>query len=128
MAIVTLLTDAGESDHYVAAIKARILSSNPDLRIVDISHQIRLFDIGHGAYVLRSVFRDFPKGTVHLVGVDSSGNRGDAFILLKLEGHFFVSVDNGLLSLISDHAPEQIRDISPDEAPTTFPEKNVLAP
>ncbi len=128
MAIVTLLTDAGESDHYVAAIKARILSTNPDLRIVDISHQIRLFDIGHGAYVLRSVFRDFPKGTVHLVGVDSSGNRGDAFILLKLEGHFFVGVDNGLLSLISDHAPEQIRDISPDEAPTTFPEKNVLAP
>lgn len=128
MAIVTLLTDSGESDHYIAAIKARILSVEPTLTIVDISHQIRVFDIGHGAFVLRSVFREFPKGTVHLVGVDAAGNRGDRFVILRMEGHFFVGADNGLLSLVSDQPPEGIWEISPSTAlHTTFPEKEIFA-
>ena len=129
MAIVTLLTDAGESDHYIAAIKARILSVNPSIHIIDISHQIRAYDIGHAAFVLRSVFRDFPPGTVHLVGVDAAGNRGEAFIAIKLEGHFFVGSDNGLLSLISEHAPENVWTLdNPASALTTFPEKEIFAP
>ena len=129
MAIVTLLTDSGESDHYIAAIKARILSVDPNIRIVDISHQIRMFDIGHAAFVLRSVFREFPAGTVHLVGVDAAGNRGEAFVIVQLEGHFFVGTDNGLFSLISAHPPEKIwqLDFSPSDS-ATFPEKEVFAP
>jgi S-adenosyl-L-methionine hydrolase (adenosine-forming) len=128
MAIVTLLTDSGESDHYIAAIKARILAVNPDIRIVDISHHIRMFDIGHAAYVLRSVFRDFPKGTVHLVGVDAAGNRGDAFIIVELEGHFFIGSDNGLFSLITEKPAENIWEInSSNPLLTTFPEKEIFA-
>jgi len=128
MAIVTLLTDAGESDHYIAAIKARILSVDPAIRIIDISHQVRMFDIGHGAFVLRSVFREFPKGTVHLVGVDAAGNRGDAFIILQLEGHYFVGADNGLFSLISEQPAENAWQIKLDGgALTTFPEKDIFA-
>ncbi|MGC1242395.1 MAG: SAM-dependent chlorinase/fluorinase [Chryseosolibacter sp.] len=129
MAIVTLLTDSGESDHYIAAIKARIMAVTPGIRIVDISHEIRMFDIGHAAYVLRSVFREFPKGTIHLVGVDAAGNRGDAFVIVQLEGHFFVGSDNGLFSLLSEHAPEKIWQIAAEtSAPTTFPEKEIFAP
>jgi S-adenosyl-L-methionine hydrolase (adenosine-forming) len=129
MAIVTLLTDSGESDYYIAAIKARILSVDPNIRIVDISHQIKVFDIGHAAFVLRSVFREFPHGTVHLVGVDAAGNRGDAFIIVELEGHFFVGTDNGLFSLISDQAPEKIWQLEPSASePIIFPEKEVFAP
>jgi hypothetical protein len=128
MAIVTLLTDSGESDHYIAAIKARIIASNPDLRIVDISHQIRMYDIGHAAFVLRSVFRDFPPGTVHLVGVDAAGNRGDTFIIVKLEGHFFIGADNGMFSLLSEQPPENIWEINTPNPPfTTFPEKEIFA-
>src|SRR5258708_27373420 len=129
MAIVTLLTDSGESDHYVAAIKAKILSVNPGIKIVDISHKILPCDIAHAAFVLKSVFRDFPKGTVHLVGVDSTGNRGDAFIGLQMEDHYFVGADNGLLGLIS-HRPHQsiveLNVISP--VVSSFPEKDILAP
>ncbi len=128
MAIVTLLTDSGESDHYIAAIKARIISVNPDIRIIDISHHIRLFDIGHAAYVLRSVFREFPKGTVHLVGVDAAGNRSDAFIVMQLEGHFFIGSDNGLFSLLSDKPPEKIWEINTvNPISTTFPEREIFA-
>lgn len=129
MAIVTLLTDSGESDHYVAAIKARIISINPGIRIEDISHKIKPSDIAHAAFVLRAVFRDFPKGTIHLVGVDSTGNRGDAFIAVQLEDHFFVGCDNGLFGLISEKPHQQLVELNAIKTvSTTFPERDVFAP
>ena len=129
MALVTLLTDSGESDHYVAAIKAKILGVNPGLSTVDISHHVAPCDIAHGAFILKSVFRDFPKGTVHLVGVDTTGNKEDQFIAIQLEDHFFVGTDNGLLGLISEKSHQQavlLNSISPIQS--TFPEKDILAP
>jgi len=129
MAIVTLLTDSGESDHYVAAVKARIISINPGVRVEDISHHIKPADIAHAAFVLRAVFRDFPKGTVHLVGVDATGNRGDAFIALQLEDHFFVGCDNGLFGLISEKPHQQLAELNVINAVnTTFPERDIFAP
>lgn len=129
MAIVTLLSDSGEADHYVAAIKGKILSTNPGLSIVEISSRINPCDIGHGAFVLRSAFRDFPKGTVHVVAVDATGNRGDAFLAVQLEDHFFVSVDNGLLGLISDKQHQNIVELNVINTITTsFPERDILAP
>lgn len=129
MAIVTLLTDSGETDHYAAAVKGRILGINPGVKIVDISHQIRPCDIAHGAFVLRSVFRDFPKGTVHLVGVHATGQREDLPMAIQLEDHFFIGSDNGLLGLISDK-PHQIavelNTINPIQS--TFPERDIYAP
>lgn len=127
MAIITLLTDSGDSDHYAGAIKARIIGINPNVTILDISHRIMPCDIAHGAYVLKSVFRDFPKGTVHLVGVDSAGNRDDQCLAIQLEDHFFVGVDNGLFGLISDQPHQQVVQL-PKSGETTFPEKDVLAP
>jgi S-adenosylmethionine hydrolase len=129
MAIITLLTDSGESDHYVAAIKARIISINPGIRIEDISHKIKPNDIGHAAFVLRAVFRDFPKGTVHLVGVDAVGNRGDLPIALQLEDHFFVGSDNGFFGLISERSHQNLIVLnSINTINTTFPERDVFAP
>lgn len=129
MAIVTLLTDSGESDHYVAAIKARVLATNPGLTLVDITHHIRPCDVAHGAFVLRSVFREFPKGTVHLVAVDAVGNKDDAFIAVQLEDHYFVAVDNGLLGLISDKQAQNVIELNTFQSVSaTFPEKDVLAP
>ncbi|MFZ6013468.1 MAG: SAM hydrolase/SAM-dependent halogenase family protein [Bacteroidota bacterium] len=128
MAIVTLLTDSGESDHYVASIKARIISINPGIRIVDISNSIKPCDIGHAAFVLRSVFREFPKGTVHLVGVDAVGNRGDASIALQLEDHFFVGSDNGLFGLISDKPHQNLSQLNViNPITSTFPERDIFA-
>jgi S-adenosylmethionine hydrolase len=128
MAIITLLTDSGESDHYVAAIKAKIISINPGIRIVDLSHKIKPSDIGHAAFVMRSVFRDFPKGTVHLVGVDSSGSKGDAFVALQLEDHFFIGADNGFLGLITDRAHQQIAELNTiNPVVSTFPERDIFA-
>jgi S-adenosylmethionine hydrolase len=129
MAIVTLLTDSGESDHYVAAIKAKILTINPGIRLVDISHRTPPCDIGHAAFLLRAVFRDFPKGTIHLVGVHTTGHRDDALIALQLEDHYFVGSDNGLFGLISDKPHQNLIELnSITTVQSTFPEKDILAP
>ncbi|MEQ8928132.1 MAG: SAM-dependent chlorinase/fluorinase [Fulvivirga sp.] len=127
MAIITFLSDFGESDHYVAAVKAKILSKNPGQTIVDISHQIAPCDIAHGAHVLKSVFRDFPKGTVHLVAINSVGQQGDKYIAVELEGHYFVCTDNGLLGLISEQEATAQIEISTDNQTSTFPSKSYLS-
>jgi S-adenosyl-L-methionine hydrolase (adenosine-forming) len=128
MAIVTLLTDSGETDHYVAAIKAKILATNPGIKIVDITHHIGPCNIAHAAFVLRSVFRDFPKGTVHLAGVHSAGEKGDGSIALQLEDHFFVGADNGLFGLISEKQHQTLVELnSINEIQSSFPEKDILA-
>jgi S-adenosylmethionine hydrolase len=96
---------------------------------VDISNKIAPCDIGHGAFVLRSAFRDFPKGSVHIVAVDAAGNRGDSHIAVQLEDHFFVSVDNGLLGLISDKSHQNIVELNViNTISTSFPERDILAP
>lgn len=128
MAIITFLSDFGNEDHYVAAVKAKILNINPGINIVDISHNIKPFDIAHASYVLGAVFRDFPKGTVHLCAVDSVGQKNSRYIAIKLEDHFFVGNDNGIYSLISEKEPSVISDLNVDKSDiNTFPAKNILA-
>jgi S-adenosylmethionine hydrolase len=129
MALITLLTDSGEKDHYVAAIKAKIICINPGVRIVDITHHIRSGDIAHAAFVLRSVFRDFPMGSVHLAGVHAVGNKGDAYIALQLDDHYFVGADNGLFGLLSEKQHQNLVELNTiSTLQTTFPERDIFAP
>lgn len=128
MAIITLLTDSGETDHYVAAIKAKILSANPGVKIVDITHQIPSCDLAQAAFVLRSVFRDFPKGTVHLIGVHAAGQKGDLHIAAKIEDHYFIGTDNGFFGLLGELTAQGVVDInSIKPIQSTFPEKDIMA-
>ncbi len=128
MAIITFMSDFGHRDHYVAAVKSKIYSNNPNINIVDISHQIEQFNIPHAAYVLRSVYKDFPKGTVHLVSVNSPNNAQDKLLAVKFEEHYFVGVDNGLFSLISDKPIMPIAvELNRDNMADIFPERSVLA-
>jgi len=128
MALITFMSDFGLTDHYVAAVKARILSVNPGLQIIDISHTIEAHNIAHGAYVLRSVFHEFVKGTVHLATVDSLNNKGYRFLAMKLEDHFFIGPDNGIFSLVSEKEPSVVAEITIQaEKRSTFPARDILA-
>ena len=71
MQIITLTTDMGVRDHYVAALKGAILRHTPNARIIDISHTVRPFDVAEASFYVSSCFDDFPEGTVHVIGVDS---------------------------------------------------------
>jgi S-adenosylmethionine hydrolase len=134
MALITFMSDFGTTDHYVAAVKARIMAKRPEQIIVDISHHIEHYNIAHGSYVLGNVFREFPKGTIHLVAVHATGGLGEPYIGVKLEGHYFFGTDNGLLGLISEQEPEEvvILGITDEEKhlarTTTFPARDILAP
>jgi S-adenosylmethionine hydrolase len=128
MAIITFISDFGMSDHYVSAVKAKILSINPGLRIIDISHNIEPFNIAHAAYVLKSVYKDFPKGTIHLIAVNSHGERNNRYLTTKIEDHIFVGPDNGIFNLICDQEPSMIAELfNNDIEHTSFPAKNILA-
>jgi len=127
MAIITFTSDFGFRDHYVAAVKAKIFQFNPSVKVVDISHHIEHFNIAHGAFVLGAVFRDFPKGTVHLVAINTQGKNKDRLVAVKMEEHFFVGADNGIFSLISDKMPVVVELIYDKTNITSFPERNILA-
>lgn len=122
------MSDFGHRDHYVAAVKSKIFSINPNINIVDISHDIERFNVPHAAYVLRSVYKDFPKGTVHLVAINSPNNEQDKLLAVKFEEHYFVGVDNGLFSLLSDKPIMPIAiELNRDSMANIFPERTVLA-
>ena len=124
MAVITFMSDFGTEDHYVAAVKAAIVSKSPNQPITDISHSIRPYDIAHAANVLKHVYKDFPEKTVHLVAVDAMREKSKA-IALELDGHFFVGFDSGLFSLITSKKPSQVSIL--ENGQSTFPAKHVLA-
>ncbi|MEM2465743.1 MAG: SAM-dependent chlorinase/fluorinase [Candidatus Bathyarchaeia archaeon] len=99
---ITLTTDFGLADPYVAEIKAVILSINPCVQIIDISHQIEKFNIRMGAYVLASAASYFPKGTIHVAVVDPGVGTKRKPILIETEGGFFIGPDNGVLTLAAE--------------------------
>lgn len=122
MAVITFMSDFGEEDHYIAAVKAAILRHCPTAQIIDISHKIAASDIGHAAYLLKHVFREFPSGSVHLCAIDRITREPSKQIALQLEGHFFVGPDSGLFSLISGEKPTQIVELAGGEY-SMFPSK-----
>ena len=129
MALISFTSDFGDQDHYVAAVKAAILSVNPALRVLDISHRVPNCHIGHGAMLLRSLYKNFAPGSVHLVAVGSdSCPEEPPYLALQLDGHFFVGANNGLFSLVSDLPPTVSVDLKslPQHA-GTFVAKNKLA-
>ncbi|MDX1373805.1 MAG: SAM-dependent chlorinase/fluorinase, partial [Nitrososphaeraceae archaeon] len=111
---------------YVAAVKAKILSEKPDAQIIDISHDIRKFDIIQSAHLLKSVYQDFPEGTLHMVAVNTN-NIPEDLIAIKMKGHYFMGNNNGLFSLIVEKDPEKIIQLSGQNKKDVFPAKNVMA-
>lgn len=108
MRIVTLTTDLGLNDYYVALLKGALLQHNSELFLIDISHNINPFDIVQGAFVLKNSYQSFPSNTIHLITVNNS-QAGKSFICLKHEGQFFIGPDNGIFSLIFPKLPDAWR-------------------
>ena len=101
MAIITLTTDFGEKDHFVGAVKGAIYSELENVKIVDISHSISPFNVPEAAYIIQNVYNSFPKGSIHLIGIDSELNQENKHIAVKLDDHYFICANNGImLSLI----------------------------
>src|SRR5438876_1636068 len=125
--LITLLTDFGTSDSYVAEVKAVLLSRALGAALVDVTHQIPPGDVRAGQYVLARVWHRFPEGTVHLVVVDPGVGTARRALAAGAAGHFFVAPDNGLLSPLPPAAHFVSLPI-PAGAAATFHGRDVFAP
>ena len=97
MALITLLSDFGLTDPYVAEMKGVILSANPDQKIVDVSHGIERHNIAMGSFVLETALPYFPHGSIHVAVVDPGVGTERLPLVMLCERGILVGPDNGLL-------------------------------
>lgn len=113
MSIITLTTDYGLKDHFVGALKGKILSEHPQVTIIDISHDIDPFNTVEASYIIGAAYSSFPKGTVHIIGVDIELNKENKHIVMQWNDHYFIAADNGILSMLSQKiVPQKIVNIN----------------
>ncbi|HXE57083.1 MAG TPA: SAM-dependent chlorinase/fluorinase, partial [Gemmatimonadales bacterium] len=128
MAIITLLTDFGTADAYVAEVKGVLLSRAPGVTLVDVTHQVPPGDVRSATYLLGRVWRRFPAGTIHLVVVDPGVGTARAAIAGRAGGHGFVGPDNGLFGdLLGPGDPVVALPVPPDASPV-FHGRDLFAP
>ena len=120
--LITLLTDFGDRDSFVASMKGVILTLNPHATIVDLSHQVPPHSVEDAAYLLKSCYRYFPEGTVHVAVVDPGVGSARRPLIAQSEHYFFLAPDNGLLThILADNSEMEVREIENEEYRLTSP-------
>ncbi|HEX9741684.1 MAG TPA: SAM-dependent chlorinase/fluorinase [Nitrospiraceae bacterium] len=134
ISVITLLTDFGDRDYFVASMKGVILGINPQARIVDLSHTVTPHQVEEAAYLVKASYKYFPDGTVHVAVVDPGVGSLRRPLLVTTSRHFFVAPDNGLLSYIYlEETGVEVRQIENkqyrlDSEGTTFDGRDLFAP
>jgi S-adenosyl-L-methionine hydrolase (adenosine-forming) len=129
MSIITLTSDWGLQDHYLGAVKGKILCLEPKLNIIDLNHNIQAFNLAQAAFVIRNSFHNFPEGTVHMICVGSEGRIEQRYLAARSEDQYFITSDNGILGLLFNEDPLDVISINkPKKADLAFPERDVFAP
>jgi S-adenosylmethionine hydrolase len=129
MTIITLLTDFGTTDSYVAEVKGVLLSLAPTATVVDVSHGVPPGDVRSAAYILGRTWSRFPPGTVHLVVVDPGVGTTRAALAFSAHSHWFVGPDNGVFSpVLRDAEVEAVLLPTPEQASPTFHGRDLFAP
>jgi S-adenosyl-L-methionine hydrolase (adenosine-forming) len=132
--IVTLLTDFGSADSYVGAIKGVILSHDPRIRIVDITHEVAAHDVEEGAFLLLGAFAEFPPGTVHMAVVDPGVGSHRRGVAIQVGRYLLVGPDNGIFSYVLErNGPGEAYAIENEawtvpRRSTTFHGRDIFAP
>lgn len=130
MNIVTLTSDLGTKDYYLASVKAAALTQIEDVQWVDISHHIPPFDMAKAAFVLKNVWKDFPEGSFHIIGVDTDWRKASPYVIVQKDGHYFIGADNGFFSLLFNEEPADAvytLNLKGDED-LNFPTKSIFIP
>ncbi len=125
--MLTLITDWQNQDHYLAVLKARFLSEQPDLNIISLSHNILKFNKLEAALILRNVLDYFPENTIHLISVASVVDAEHKPIIVKAAGQYFISADNGILHYALNDFPNEFYSLN-EFSETSFPALTIFAP
>jgi S-adenosylmethionine hydrolase len=131
--LITLTTDFGTTDHFVATMKGVILGIAPRARIVDISHEVRPFEVQEAAFLLAETSRYYPKKTIHVAVVDPGVGTARRPILVEAGGQYFVGPDNGIFGWIYSAMPHKIRELTNSKyflktVSQTFHARDIFAP
>lgn len=140
MRAITLLSDWGLSDYYLAMVKARLYSYLSklqissaqnifnDIQIVDISHTINKFDIVQGAYVLKNAYPYFEEGSIHIIGMNNIASIEKPHVIVKNEGHYFIGAYSNFFTMLFDSPPEEVWEINllQDSDVHTFPSRDLF--
>ncbi|MDP4282922.1 MAG: SAM-dependent chlorinase/fluorinase [Bacteroidota bacterium] len=108
MALITLTSDIGRQDFLTGAVKGQLLHTNPDFKIIDISHELSPFNYPQAAYVCRNAMKNFPPKTFHIVLVNLFDQRPEHLLFIQHNDHFIGCADNGLITMILEETPEKI--------------------
>ncbi len=120
MPIVTLTTDWGNGDYYLGRLKGRILSSAPDVVFAAITHHVQPFNTLQAAFILRSTYSCYPKGSIHIVGVNSEPSPKNPITAIRAEDHFFIGPNDGMFSIVLANDPDEIVLLSSEEKRSGF--------
>ncbi|HRN42259.1 MAG: SAM-dependent chlorinase/fluorinase [Flavobacteriales bacterium] len=128
MPIITLTTDLGLKDYYVASLKGNILSQLADVNIVDITHNVNPYDAPKAAFIVKQCYKTFPKDTIHIIGLNAELDENTVHLAIYYDGHYFIGADNGMFSLIFEAIPDKIVElnIAQDTDNKTFPTKDIF--
>lgn len=132
--VITLMTDFGLSDTYAGVMKGVICRINPAARVIDLTHDIAPFNILQAAVQVADSYEYFPTGTVHVIVIDPGVGSGRKILCMKMNGHFFLAPDNGVLSAVYDpdgiEAMVQVtnRHLFLPEVSSTFHGRDIFAP
>lgn len=128
MAIITLTTDWGTKDHYLASVKGSLLKNITGTQIIDISHEILPFDIYQASFIFKNSYKNFPDNTIHILGINSDASIEQPHICIRHNNQYFIGSDNGVFSLIFGAQPDEIVeiDIIQDSDRYTFSTKDVF--
>jgi S-adenosylmethionine hydrolase len=116
-------------DHYVAQLKGSLRQLSSNIEIFDICNTIQAFSLLQTGYILRTTYPFFPKGTIHLIGVNSEPSTTNKILLVKHDGHYFAGADNGLYNIVFENfepeftyelVPEMLYQFVPDLVPKFF--------
>src|ERR1700712_6009688 len=108
MALVTLISDIGQQDYLVGAVKGQLLQVNPEFNIIDITHQLTPFNYPQSAYICRNAIRNFPDFTYHIILVNLFEKKPEQLLLAFHKNQYILCADNGLLTMILEEKPEMV--------------------
>ncbi len=128
--VITLISDWGQKDVYVTLVKAAIYNSMPHVLCVDISHYVAPFNVNQTAYLLAQTWHLYPKGSVHIIGVDTEASLQNPHVVVAYQGHFFIGADNGIFDLLFPDADVQAYEIDMYQKSNkyTFSVRDVFVP
>ncbi len=128
MKIITFISDFGEKDWFVGAVKGEIIRRNRNVSIIDITHTLIPHDVKSAAFVVRSVYRNFPKGTIHLVVIDPGVGSTRKPIIVESGDYYFVGPDNGVFSYIYNKDSKVYAMREQEATGATFHARDIFGP